>query len=152
MTTIRFYSANGEYGCFSNFSLHPTLIDGVLYSTTEHYFQSQKFTDESVRRRVRAARTPQDAARLGRDRALRLRRGWESMKDEVMLRAVRAKIDQHHDVRQALLSTGDALIVEHTQNDDYWGDGGDGSGKNRLGKILMKVRSEILSDGRYSEA
>lgn len=111
MRTVRFYSANEEYGCFSNFSLHPTVIDDVVYPTTEHYFQSQKFTDEAVRRRVRAARTPVGAARLGRDCAHRLRKGWESMKDEVMLRAVRAKVDQH-DVRELLLSTGDALIVD----------------------------------------
>jgi hypothetical protein len=27
--------------------------------------------------------------------------------------------------------------------DSYWGDGGDGSGKNMLGKILMRVRDEL---------
>ncbi|MCL2468122.1 MAG: NADAR family protein [Micrococcales bacterium] len=94
---------------------------------------------------MRAARTPGDAARIGRDRRHRLRKGWESMKDDVMLTAVRAKVAQHADVREALVSTGDALIVEHTANDDYWGDGGDGSGKNRLGKIWMKVRSEMTT-------
>jgi len=70
MKPVRFYGADGEYGCFSNFSVHPAEIDGVLYATTEHYFQSQKFTDETVQRKVRAARTLGDAARLGRDRRL----------------------------------------------------------------------------------
>jgi predicted NAD-dependent protein-ADP-ribosyltransferase YbiA (DUF1768 family) len=27
--------------------------------------------------------------------------------------------------------------------DRYWGDGGDGSGKNMLGKILMRVRDDL---------
>jgi predicted NAD-dependent protein-ADP-ribosyltransferase YbiA (DUF1768 family) len=34
-------------------------------------------------------------------------------------------------------------LVEHTKKDKYWADGGDGSGKNRLGELLMKVRAEI---------
>lgn len=64
------------------------------------------------------------------------------MKDEVMLKAIRAKVEQHSEVKEMLLSTENAILVEHTENDYYWGDGGDGSGKNRLGKILMKVRDE----------
>lgn len=50
---------------------------------------------------------------------------------------------QHSDLTQLLLDTKDAKIIEHTENDDYWGDGGDGKGKNMLGKILMKVREEL---------
>lgn len=62
-----------------------------------------------------------------------------------MLTAVRAKFTQHEDLKQVLLSTGDAILVEHTSNDRYWGDGGDGTGRNALGKILMQVREEIRS-------
>jgi predicted NAD-dependent protein-ADP-ribosyltransferase YbiA (DUF1768 family) len=39
------------------------------------------------------------------------------------------------DIREILLATGDARIVKHTENDAYWGDGGDGSGENRLGDL-----------------
>jgi predicted NAD-dependent protein-ADP-ribosyltransferase YbiA (DUF1768 family) len=42
-----------------------------------------------------------------------------------------------------LLATGDAILIEHTRNDDYWADGGDGSGKNKLGLLLMQVREEL---------
>jgi ribA/ribD-fused uncharacterized protein len=49
------------------------------------------------------------------------------------------------DIREILLATGDARIVKHTENDAYWGDGGDGSGENRLGQILMRVREELRS-------
>jgi N-glycosidase YbiA len=41
------------------------------------------------------------------------------------------------------VSTGDALIVEHTTRDRYWDDGGDGSGANTLGRLLMRVRDEL---------
>jgi len=60
-----------------------------------------------------------------------------------MLEAVRTKFTQHDDLRAILLGTGNARIVEHTTNDSYWGDGGDGSGRNRLGEILMQVREEL---------
>ncbi len=60
-----------------------------------------------------------------------------------MFKAVRAKFTQHPDLRARLLATGNAELVEHTKNDAYWGDGGDGTGENMLGKILMKVREEL---------
>ena len=60
-----------------------------------------------------------------------------------MLAALRAKFTQHDELKAVLLGTGDAELVEHTANDRYWGDGGDGSGKNRLGALLMQVRAEI---------
>jgi ribA/ribD-fused uncharacterized protein len=69
------------------------------------------------------------AARLGRDRKKRLRADWESVKVSVMREAVEAKFRQHDELRELLLGTGDARLVEHTENDNYWGDGGDGAGR-----------------------
>jgi ribA/ribD-fused uncharacterized protein len=60
-----------------------------------------------------------------------------------MYDAVYAKFTQHEGLRVLLKSTGDAKIMEHTSRDNYWGDGGDGRGKNHLGQILMKVRERI---------
>lgn len=46
-----------------------------------------------------------------------------------------------------LLDTEQKLLVEHTENDCYWADGGDcgnySKGKNMLGFTLMKVRHEL---------
>ena len=47
------------------------------------------------------------------------------------------------EIQEILLGTGDALLVEHTNKDNYWGDGGDGRGKNMLGRILMEVREKL---------
>jgi len=60
-----------------------------------------------------------------------------------MRQVVLAKFTQHADLRTILLGTGDAQLVEHTAKDSYWADGGDGSGRNRLGQILMSVRAEL---------
>jgi ribA/ribD-fused uncharacterized protein len=142
---INFYSTAGEYGCFSNFSRHPVFLKGKRWPTSEHYFQAQKFAGTEHEERVRLCKTPRAAADLGRSRKLPLRRDWESVKDRVMREAVLAKFSQHDDLKATLLGTGAAALVEHTTNDSYWGDGGDGSGKNVLGRILMSVRAELLT-------
>lgn len=83
------------------------------------------------------------AAKMGRDRSRPLRPDWESVKDDIMREALIAKFSQHSNLRKLLLDTEDSHIVEHTKNDAYWGDGGNGSGQNRLGQLLMEVRSEL---------
>lgn len=144
---VKFYSVGDEYGEFSNFAPYPIALDGEQWPTVEHYFQAQKFEDNAYRAKIRKANSPMMAARLGRDRKHKLRRDWEAIKVGVMREAVMAKFTQHGDLRALLLSTGDAKLVEHTDNDDYWGDGGDGSGKNMLGRILMQVRDSLRDLG-----
>ncbi|MCA4824219.1 MAG: NADAR family protein, partial [Serratia rubidaea] len=68
---------------------------------------------------------------------------WEIIKDDVMRVAVFAKFSQNVFLKEALLSTGNSILIEHTKNDSYWGDGGNGTGRNMLGIILMEVR-ELL--------
>jgi ribA/ribD-fused uncharacterized protein len=140
---INFYRVSDEFGCFSNFAPYPVRMDGKIWPTSEHYFQAQKFEDAEHQEKIRQTKSPMIAARMGRDRKKPLRRAWESVKVGIMREVVRAKFSQHDDIRQLLLSTGDAKIVEHTENDSFWGDGGDGSGKNMLGRILMEVREEL---------
>ena len=62
-----------------------------------------------------------------------------------MREALREKLAQHPALRSLLLKTDDAELVEHTRNDRYWADGGDGTGKNRLGQLLMELRAELRS-------
>ena len=88
------------------------------------------------------------AAIEGRKKENPLRPDWEMIKDQVMYIAVKAKFTQHIELSNLLISTGNTYIVEHTQNDSYWADGGDGSGKNMLGIILMKIRDELIKERR----
>lgn len=142
---LRFYSTKDAFGEFSNFAPSPLLLDGRVWPTVEHWFQAQKFLDLEHQEAIRAAKSPMVAARMGRSRARPLRPDWEIVKDAVMEQGVRAKFTQHPHLRELLLSTGDRLLVEHTTNDRYWGDGGDGTGCNRLGEILMQVRAGLTS-------
>lgn len=138
--TIKFYRVDDDYGCFSNFAAYPILLEQKLCPTSEHFFQAKKFAGPPLAEEIRNTISPMDAARLGHNRDWPLRSDWDEVKDDIMRRAVYAKFCQHSDLRKILLATGEAEIVEHTINDNYWGDGGDGSGRNMLGQILMQVR------------
>ena len=65
-----------------------------------------------------------------------------------MRQAVMAKFTQDDELKKTLLATGDSKLVEHTANDSYWGDGGDGTGKNMLGRILMETREKLKEPGK----
>src|SRR5690349_10384794 len=107
---IQFYGLGDEFGEFSNFAAYPIKLDGEVWPTSEHYFQAQKFEDAAYRRRIRNTSSPMIAARLGRSRKQKLRSDWESVKVEVMRKAVGAKFRQHASLRQLLISTGSARI------------------------------------------
>jgi len=140
---IKFYSVSDEYGEFSNFARYPIKVGGKMWPTSEHYFQAMKFESKKDQEEIRKTKSPMEAAKKGRDRKRKLKKNWESIKDNVMRDAVLAKFTQHEDLKALLLSTGDAKLIEHTENDSYWGDGGDGKGKNKLGQILSEVRAKI---------
>lgn len=140
---LRFYRVQEEHGHFSNFASYPIFLDGRFWPTTEHYFQASKFEETAAREEICNVESPMKAASLGRKRKHKIRSDWNEIRDQVMRRAVEAKFRQHLDLTRALLETGDELIVEHTSNDAYWADGGDGTGQNKLGLVLMEVRDQL---------
>jgi ribA/ribD-fused uncharacterized protein len=149
---IYFYSDREQpYGCFSNFSKHGFVLEGRYWTTSEHYFRAQKFAGTPHEEEVRLARAPKIAAEMGRDRSRPLRSDWEEVKEEAMRRALRAKFTQHDDLRVLLLATGDAEILENAPGDLYWGIGRDGTGKNRLGALLMELRAALRRESRGTD-
>ena len=145
MGIVYFYRESEKpFGCFSNFSPHNFSLDGQSWYTVEHYFQAQKFPGHRQADRIRESRSPMEAKRLGGDRNLPLRADWNSVKDDIMRKAVRAKFGAHDNIRAVLLRTGDNRLVENARNDPYWGIGEDGTGKNMLGRILMEIHAELV--------
>lgn len=145
---IKFYSEKGEYGYFSNFAPYPIILEGKTWKTTEHYFQAKKFEGTEYEEMIREVDRPNEAAKFGRAKTLPLRQDWEEVKEDFMYKCVHAKFTQHKELGKKLLDTGDAKLIEHTVNDSFWADGGDGSGLNRLGIILMKIRQELKEEQR----
>lgn len=136
----------GAYDFLSNFYPAEIELDGIVYSTGETAFQAQKTLDMEARKAF-AGLPPGKAKRAGR--RLALRSDWESVKLGLMERIVRAKFAQHPELAERLVATGTLPLVEgNAWHDVYWGaDVNTGEGENHLGKILMKVRDELVKSG-----
>jgi N-glycosidase YbiA len=146
-------SFNEERFFLSNFFSCKIIFDGETYPTVEHAFQAAKTLDKEQRRNIQQTDSPRQAKRLGRE--VTLRQDWEQIKFEIMLGFLKQKFSQP-DLRQQLLETGDAELIEgNTWGDKVWGAvqvNGQWVGENRLGELLMQVRAEIASGERASPA
>ena len=130
----------GEYRWLSNFHLVEVELDGLRFPSTEHAYQAAKTLDIAERRVIQALPTCGQAKRAGQ--RLRLRDDWEQVKIPIMLDLQRQKYAVLY-LREKLLATGDAELVEgNTWGDRFWGVCG-GTGLNWLGRLLMQVREEI---------
>lgn len=140
---IRFRSTKGEHGYLSNFYRSPFVIAGKTWLHVEGRFQSQKVLGSPREEEIRLTASPMVAARMGRSREHPIRPNWTEIRLDVMREAVMAKFEQNADLRARLLSTGNAMLVEHSVRDRFYGDGGDGTGANWLGRILMETRDKL---------
>eukprot|EP01120_Amphizonella_sp_Union-15-10_P007738 TRINITY_DN2649_c0_g2_i1.p1 TRINITY_DN2649_c0_g2~~TRINITY_DN2649_c0_g2_i1.p1 ORF type:complete len:246 (+),score=41.09 TRINITY_DN2649_c0_g2_i1:75-812(+) len=170
--TIYFYDEKATYGELSNFYKLRTPLSylGKEYPTSEHLYQALRFlsTDSEVNddyaEEIRTQPTPYKAKILSNEeigggypwrsqlnkiitryqaRGIKVREDWDVVVDDMMLLALRLKFNTDSRCRDVLLRTGSAALAEHTDRDVYWADGGDGSGLNMLGKLLMRVREEL---------
>jgi len=140
---IRFYLKRDPYGCFSNFAGYPVEIDGKIWRTSEHYYQAQRFAGTEYEEVIREIKTPFEAKVVAKRGVYPRRKDWFEVKFDIMMKAVKSKFEQHNNLRDILVSTGNAILKEHTELDHYWADGGDGSGRSRLGEALMSIRSSF---------
>ena len=147
---ILFYNRGDPYFEFTNFEEFPIVLDGKQWPTSEHYFQAQKFVGTPYLNYICTLPTPRDAFSLSRQPQVSqwLQSDWETVKQDVMYKALMAEFSQHSNLRNMLLATGGKRIVEHTANDSYWGDGGNGSGQNNLGKLLMSIRCVLQNPSK----
>lgn len=130
----------------------------LSWRSSEHFFQAMKFfvSDNLVQLCQRwNNQTPGNVFATVRGRpAQDVFAQWHNVKLYIMYVAVKAKFSQNAGLRDLLLQTNDAWIVEHVlvnqyqpQGDNYWGD--TNRGQNYLGKILMAVRKELAGVAGY---
>ena len=143
---IEFYKEFGELGYLANYSNHGFTKNGVFYKTVEHYYQSEKFSDPEIKKRIIDADTPKEASNIGRDRSLKRIDDFKSIKNQVMFDGILEKFRQHRDIAYKLIETRNRGIAEATVDEYYWGIGKDKSGKNVIGDILVKVRERIKKE------
>ncbi|ESL06429.1 hypothetical protein TRSC58_05898 [Trypanosoma rangeli SC58] len=145
-SVVRFHDVHEvPYGAFSPLSPHPVVIRHKQYPSVHHYFLTERFRDTPAVAALQSATSVWELDRLVKEaeRTSSQRDDWNRVKVDVMLLGNYMKFKQNETIRSLLLETGDKLIVDHTPSDDFWGDRGDGTGKNLLGVILMAVRDRL---------
>ena len=141
---ISFYSRKEEYGWLSNFQRAEITIEGKLYPTVEHFYQSMKANNPETEAWIASAPSSYLAMKSGRSlrEDLDLVSFWDDYKVGHMLKGLRAKFIQNEHLKEKLLETGDKILFEDSPTDMFWGGRLAGS-KDMLGLLIMQVREEI---------
>lgn len=151
---IRFYIREDPYGFLSNFWRCPQKVfldygNYKTFPTNEHYYQSMKAKYDKTREWIASAPTAMVAMTTGRALPEKeMRSDWLDVREDIMLDGLREKF-RNETLRLLLLWTGDAILVEDSPTDAFWG-GSLPNSRNMLGKLLMKVREEIREEERVS--
>ena len=136
-------SFRGKYFFLSNFYEVPVTYEGIAYGNNEAAFQAQKCIDYSKRAQF-SLLDPSSAKRKGRHVKMDVKL-WDQTKVSIMHQIVFMKFAQNADLKQKLIDTSDAILIEgNTWGDKIWGKC-NGAGKNLLGKILMECRAYFIA-------
>lgn len=145
METMRF---RGKYSFLSNFQYFdkPMQYGDLSFPTNEHFYVAMKTLDQDLRREV-SIHPCKGLKAFGN--TLPLREDWDDIKDKVMEFGLRYKYSRHNPtLRKKVIALKDVKIVEgNWWGDDYWGFClKTGQGENNLGKLIMKIRDEIIEE------
>ena len=141
MKEIRTFKNKNAF--LSNF--YPVFVyyEGMRFPSVEHAFQAAKTNDLETRKLFMIVPTAKDAKRFGRQ--VKLRKDWDEVKINVMEMLLRQKFARPA-LREQLLSTEDSMLIEgNNHGDTFWGVC-KGTGENYLGRLLMKIRQEIIEE------
>lgn len=157
MKEIAFTKVKLPFGWLGNMSPHLIEAFGRTWRTSEALFQALRFDSHEIREKIRSQKSPMAAkfkAKKHRDKMTvepLSETDIQNMRFCVMLKA-----QQHDDLRQMLLETGDMRIIEDCTNRGrrgsnlFWGAMNDGDdeweGYNGLGVIWMEVRDAMRHD------
>lgn len=167
-----FCGRNGPYGFCSNWTICvfvekmdkkevdycPVELDGkeIKYSSTEQHMMAHKalvFGDGETYNEIMKENDPKKIKELGRKIKGFDNDKWNQYRKKIVTNGNRLKFGQNPDLMKRLLETGDMKLVEAADYDKIWGIGLNEEdarktpedkwpGKNKLGKILMKIRDE----------
>ena len=159
---IGFWKEKDPYGQFSNWYPAEFGFEGIHFYNSEQAFMYKKaelFGDAEMMQKILSNRNPMTVKRYGRlvkpfDSVL-----FDERKYGIMKSVIYEKFRQNDDLKALLLSTGSELLAEASPKDFVWGIGicvedekfndvSSWKGDNLLGKALMEIRSQFLSEGR----
>ncbi len=151
---VFFHKPAEPHGYLSNWYPSPFDLDGIHFTSVEQYIMYQKcmlFGDEKAAKKVLATDDTKEQQSIGRDAKGYVSKVWAGVRQLVAVRGLMAKFEQNEELKQKLLDTGDAFLVECARSDKVWAcgrkldderrfDAEKWDGENILGFALMEVR------------
>ena len=153
---IVFGGIHSPYYFMSNFYNAPTTYRNIVFDDVEHAYQYAKamhFKDIDSSDNILCAKTPSMAKHIGSKVKNFKVKEWSSVREDIMLELLRSKFAPNSDIANKLVTTSGKSLAEAGQSDTYsigmfishkdvfktdkWA-------KNLLGKLLMKVRQELI--------
>ena len=159
---VFFYEADGKDGYLSNWYISPFTLDGIIFNCMEQFIMYRKcmvFGDTEAAEKVLATDDPKEQKHIARGAKGYDDRVWGGLRQVIAMRGLIEKFRQNPELKEKLLSTGDAYLVESTYRDKTWACGRNLSGKgkndisewtgqNILGFALMQAREFLRSDNK----
>jgi len=150
---VTFTKVSLPNGWLGNMSPYPVRYAGLEWRTTEHLFQALRFDDPAIREEIRGEKSPFAAKLLAKRHEDEMLVEPTSPADLANMElCLRLKLDQHPDLKDLLVATGDEVIVEDVTSRAsggrhlFWGmtfrENG-WVGENRLGRLWMRLRGEM---------
>ena len=133
----------GEFRFLSNFWQCSVLYEGIHFPSSENAFQAAKTLNMDARKLFSLKEvTPSMSKHLGR--VITLRPNWDTIRLTVMDEVLAAKFTDQ-ELRDKLIATGEAELIEgNNWGDTFWGVC-NGKGSNFLGKSLMNLRKKLTT-------
>lgn len=156
-TIIGFHKPEEPNGYLSNWYKSNFILDGVAYSSMEQYMMRIKaltFGCEDIAEQILETDNVAKIKDLGRKVRNYNDTVWSGIRQIVVYNGLLAKFSQSKELKNKLLSTGDAILAECAVSDKIWGIGialhdakrndmRNWKGTNLLGFTLMQVREAL---------
>ena len=153
-----FRKTKDEYGGLSNMaSGYPLHINDIKILTSEAIYQACRFPHlPEVQKKIIEQKSPISAKMVGKPYRDQTRPDWDYVRVDIMRWSLRVKLTQNFFTFGRLLeTTNNKSIVEDSKKDKFWGAVRDKNnseilnGVNALGRLLMELRQEYMSENRY---
>lgn len=159
---ISFTKVRLPYGWLGNMSPFPINFAGKEWCTTEALFQAMRFNDPEIQEEIRSQKSPMAAKLVAKGKVEKMVVKQLSEQDlDNMMTCIKLKVEQHPELKQQLLETGNARIIEDVTNRGrkgsnlFWGallnENGEWEGTNALGELWMILREELRNGQNESQ-
>ena len=154
---ICFHNPDEDNGYLSNWWLSDFEVDGIKFTSAEQYMmwgKAKLFGDTEIQAKILDVTDVAKIKALGREVKGFDDAVWTANREQIVYTGLKSKFRDDAELREKLLSTGDAILAECAVHDRVWGIGLSMKDPNRfdmskwrglslLGKLLMQVRDEL---------